>query len=44
MKYALVNGIILDGNLDMEPVEQTILIDNDKINAIIDKKWGYFRL
>ena len=37
MKYALVNGIILDGNLDMEPVEQTILIDNDKINAIIDK-------
>lgn len=37
MKYALVNGIILDGNLDMEPVEQTILIENDKINAIIDK-------
>ncbi len=37
MKYALKNGIILDGSLNMEPIkDKTILVENDKIVAIVD--------
>ncbi len=37
MKYAFINGIILDGTRDMEPVKgKTILVSNDKIIDIID--------
>ena len=39
MKYALINGIILDGNIDMEPVTgKTILIDGEKITAVTEEK------
>ena len=35
MKYAFVNGIILDGNEDMRPVKGlTVLTDGEKISAI----------
>lgn len=38
MKYALVNGHILDGNADMEPVSgKVILVDGEKISAIVDE-------
>lgn len=38
MKYAFVNGVILDGNIDMAPImDKTILIDGEKITAIVDK-------
>lgn len=38
MKYALVNGHILDGNADMEPVSRKIiLVDGEKISAIVDE-------
>lgn len=38
MKYALRNGIILDGNKDMEPIfDKIILIEDKKIAAIVDK-------
>ncbi len=38
MKYALVNGHILDGNADMEPVSgKAILVDGEKISAIVDE-------
>ena len=37
MKYALVNGIILDGTQDMEPqAGKIILVDGEKIAAIVD--------
>lgn len=37
MKYALVNGIILDGTQDMEPQsDKIILVDGEKIAAIVD--------
>ena len=36
MKYALKNGILLDGNPDMEPQSgKTILIDGEKITGIV---------
>ena len=38
MKYAFVNGFILDGNPDMEPVSgKVILVDGEKITAIADQ-------
>lgn len=38
MKYAFVNGIILDGTKDMEPVSgKVILVDGEKITNICDK-------
>lgn len=38
MKYAFVNGHILDGNADMEPVSgKIILVDGEKISAIVDE-------
>lgn len=41
MKYALINGIILDGHIDMKPVTgKIILIDEDKITAITEEKEG----
>ena len=37
MKYALTNGIILNGSSDMEPVTgKTVLINGEKIESIID--------
>ncbi|MDD8049623.1 MAG: hypothetical protein PHH04_08555 [Thomasclavelia sp.] len=37
-KYALINGIILDGKKDMLPqVHKVILVENDKIVDIKDK-------
>ena len=37
MKYAFINGIILDGTKDMEPVSgKTILVSNGRIIDIID--------
>lgn len=37
MKYALINGIILSGEADMEPVTgKTILVDGANIAAIVD--------
>lgn len=37
MKYALVNGIILNGTQDMEPQSgKIILVDGEKIAAIVD--------
>lgn len=36
MKYALVNGIILDGSKDMQPVKgKAVLVDGDKIVGIV---------
>ncbi len=38
MKYAFINGCILDGNEDMEPVRgKVILVDGEKISAIVDE-------
>ena len=38
MKYAIINGKILDGSKDMEVREgYTIIVDNDKITSISDK-------
>ena len=38
MKYAFINGIILDGTKDMQPVrDKVIIIDGDKIVDIADK-------
>lgn len=38
MKYALINGVILNGHQDMEPIyDQIILIDNKKIKDIVFK-------
>ena len=34
-KYAIINGIILDGNKDMEPKEGTILVNGEKIEKIV---------
>ncbi len=37
MKYALINGIILDGTKEMEPVlNKTVLINGEKIEDIVD--------
>ena len=37
MKYAFVNGVILDGTQDMEPQSgKIILVDGEKIAAIVD--------
>lgn len=37
MKYAFVNGVILDGTQDMEPqFGKIILVDGEKITAIVD--------
>lgn len=37
MKYAFINGIILDGTKEMEPIEnKIILVENEKIVALID--------
>ena len=37
MKYAFVNGVILDGTQDMEPQSgKIILVDDEKIAAIVD--------
>ena len=37
MKYAFVNGIILDGTEDMKPLSgKTVLVDGEKITGIID--------
>ena len=37
MKYAFVNGVILDGTQDMEPQSgKIILVDGEKITAIVD--------
>ncbi len=37
MKYAFVNGVILDGKKDMEPVTgKTVLTDGDRIKDIIE--------
>lgn len=39
MKYAFINGIILDGTKDMKPVSgRVILVEEDKIKAIIAKE------
>ena len=38
-KYAIINGIILDGNKDMEPKEGTILVNGEKIEKIVDKDY-----
>ena len=39
MKYALINGIILNGTKDMQPIyNKTILIDEKKIIDIMDSK------
>ena len=36
MKYALINGIILDGTKDMEPIcGKTVLTENEKIKDIV---------
>lgn len=41
MKYAITNGIVLDGTLNMGPVEgKIVLIDGEKIKDIIDKEQG----
>lgn len=38
-KYAIINGIILDGNKDMKPVkDKVILVENGIIKSITDKK------
>lgn len=38
MKYAYINGIILDGSEDMVPQKgKVILTENDKILGIVDK-------
>lgn len=38
MKYALINGILLDGKEDMTPqTDKIILIEGDKIQAIVSK-------
>lgn len=38
MKYAFINGIILNGNKDMTPQEDLIVLTNgDKIEKIVDK-------
>ena len=38
MKYALINGVILDGNPDMSPTpEKVILVDGEKITEIVDQ-------
>ena len=38
-KYAIINGIILDGNKDMKPVkDKVILVENGIIKSIADKK------
>lgn len=48
MKYALVNGIILDGTKDMEPqYQKAILLNGDTIEDIIDiqnLKGGYKKI
>lgn len=39
MKYAFINGIILDGTKNMKPVKgKTILVDHDKIEGIVSDK------
>ena len=41
MKYALINGIILDGTKDMKPLKNhIILIDNKKISDIVDSHYN----
>lgn len=38
MKYAFTNGIILNGNEDMEPIEgKVILVEGEKITAIVEQ-------
>ncbi|MCR5299711.1 MAG: hypothetical protein K6D92_02300 [Erysipelotrichaceae bacterium] len=37
MKYAFVNGILLDGTKDMAPAAgKTVLVENGKIKDILD--------
>ena len=38
-KYAIINGIILDGTKDMEPKKGTILVNEEKIEKIVDKDY-----
>ena len=38
MKYAFLNGTILDGTKDMKPYQATILVNNQKIEKIITEK------
>lgn len=41
MKYALIDGIILDGTKDMKPLKNhIILIDNKKISDIVDSHYN----
>ena len=38
MKYAFINGIILDGTAEMEPIKgKVVLVDGDKIEDIADE-------
>ena len=38
MKYAFVNGIILDGSKDMQPVSgKAVLTDGDRIAGIVSE-------
>lgn len=40
MKYAFINGIILDGTKDMEPLKNhIILVEDKKISDIVDKNY-----
>ena len=42
MKYAFMNGIILDGSRDMEPVRgKTILVKDDRIEDIIEDEGSF---
>ena len=37
MRYALVNGIILDGHIDMKPVSgKAVIINDGMIEAIVN--------
>ncbi|MCR4856131.1 MAG: amidohydrolase family protein, partial [Erysipelotrichaceae bacterium] len=42
MKYAFMNGIILDGSRDMEPVRgKTILVKDDRIEDIVSDEGSF---
>lgn len=42
MKYALINGIILDGSVDMEPVTgKTVLVDGEHIENIVSQQTSF---
>ncbi len=38
-KYAIINGIILDGTKDMKPKEGTIIVEGETIKRIVDKNY-----